>query len=229
MEEHTVSGTFEQWLQASFDHAPPRTVKEQDWYWEEGFESFWDPLCVTDVVAVRYMTRLFLESERLNVYSLEQVAEGIWFLIGGSSPSKSSQALMNPAIPLSERVACIKAIADFFRSYVVPATNGPADTDLDPFHGACYMWWHIFPLSPTHVDVEQLEPELHSTCLEVMAEVLNLPSEVCHLSALHGLNHWHELYAEQVERVIDAFLGKAGDIAPSIREYAMKARAGRYL
>ena len=88
-----MSGTFEQWLQASFDHVPPTTLKEQDWYWDEGFESFWDPLCITDVVAVRYMTRLFLKSGCLNVYSLEQVAEGIWFLIGGSSPSKSSQAL----------------------------------------------------------------------------------------------------------------------------------------
>jgi hypothetical protein len=143
-EEHPVSGTFEQWLQASFDHAPPTTAKEQDWYWDEGFELFWNPLCITDAVAVRYMTRLFLESERLNVYWLEQVAEGIWFLIGGSSPSRSSQALLNPALRLDERVACIDSMTEFFRSFVAPATQGLAYTESDPFQGACVMWWDHF-------------------------------------------------------------------------------------
>ncbi len=224
-----MSSTFERWLQASFDHVPPTTMKELEWYWDEGFDSLWDPLGLSDVITVKYLTRLFVEPEHLKPYSLPQVAQGIWFLVGGSSPSKSSHALMNPAIALVERVTCIKAIAGFFRSYVVPATNGPADTDSDPFHIACYMWWQIFPLSPTHFDVARLEPEIHSTCLKVMAEVLDLPSEVCQLSALHGLNHWHDLCAEQVERVIDAFLGKARDIAPSIREYATNARAGRCL
>jgi hypothetical protein len=221
-----MSGTFKQWLQASFDHTPPATAKEQDWYWEEGFESFWEPLQMTDAITVKHMTRLFLEPDCLNVYSIEQVAEGIWFLIGGSSPCKASCALLSPAAPLSDRVACIAAIANFFRSYVVPATTGPADTDSNPFHLACYMWWHIFPLSPTHVDIEGIEPELHITCLKVLGEVLDLPSEVCQLSALHGLNHWHGLYPAQVEGVIDAFLGSAGDAASGIREYAAKARAG---
>jgi hypothetical protein len=225
-----VSGTFGQWLQASFDHAPPTAAKKQDWYWDEGFASFWDPLCITDAVAVRYMTRLFLEPERLNVYSLEQVAEGIWFLIGGSSPSKSSRALLNPAINLDERVACIHAMTEFFRSFVAPATPGLAetdsDTDCDPFHCACYMWWDILPLRPFRGDPPVGEPELHEASLKAMSETLELQSDVCRTSALHGLNHWQENYRDFVEATIDAFLAHAPEITPHIREYATKARAG---
>jgi hypothetical protein len=59
-----------------------------------------------------------------------------------------------------------------------------------------------------------------------MAEVLALPSELCQLSALHGLNHWRMHHAEVVEKIVDAFLAKAGDITPRMREYASHARQG---
>ncbi len=221
-----MSDTFEQWLQASFDHAPPTTAKEQDWYWDEGFELFWNPLCITDAVAVRYMTRLFWESEHLNVYSLEQVAEGIWFLIGGSSPSRSSQALLNPALRLDERVACIDSMTEFFRSFVAPATQGLAYTKSDPFQSACVMWWDILPLRPFRGDSPVGEPELYEGCLKAMSEILEFRPDVCRMSALHGLNHWQEHYRDAVEAKIDGFLACAQEITPHIREYAMKARAG---
>lgn len=226
MEEHPVSATFEQWLQASFDHEPPKMAKEEDWYWNEGFDSFWDPLRITDAAAVRYMTRLFLESEHLTVYSLEQVAEGIWFLIGGSSPSDSSRTLLNSAVSLRNRVACISAMTEFFRNFVAPATRGVAYEDADPFHGACFMWWDILPLRPFSGDPLQGEPELHDACLKAMDEILALPSDVCRISALHGLNHWQEHYGERVEAAIDAFLAHGQEITPRLREYAMKARSG---
>lgn len=221
-----MSATFEQWLQASFDHAPPKSAKEEDWYWAEEFELFWDSLRLTDSVTVDYMTRLFLESEHLNVYSHEQVAEGIWFLIGGSSPSRSSQALLNPTVRLADRVACIHTMAEFFRSFVMPSTPGLADTDSDPFHIACYMWWHILPLRPYRETPLRGEPELHEACLVAMSKLLELRSDVCRMSALHGLNHWHERYRGSVEAMVDTFLERARDITPQIREYAVQARSG---
>ncbi|MGB9256552.1 MAG: hypothetical protein WCC25_17065 [Candidatus Korobacteraceae bacterium] len=218
--------TFDQWLQASFDH-PPTTEKQEDWYWDDGFDSFWAPLRITDAAAVRYMTRLFLESRCLSVYSLEQVAEGIWFLVGGSSPSRSSRALLNSAVSLRKRVACISAMSEFFRSFVAPATAGLAYEEADPFHSACFMWWHILALSPTHSETP--EPDLQDACLTAMSEILALPSDVCRMSALHGLNHWQEHYGERVESTIDAFLAGRPEIAAPIREYAMIARSGQCL
>jgi hypothetical protein len=222
-----VIATFDQWLQASFDHPPPTTEKEEDWYRDDGFDSFWDPLRITDAAAVRYMTRLFLESSCLSVYSLEQVAEGIWFLVGGSSPSRSSRALLNSAVSLRKRAACISAMSEFFRSFVASATGGLAYEEDDPFHSACFMWWLIFALSPTHAETP--EPDLHDACLTAMSEILALPSDVCRISALHGLNHWQEHYGERVESTIDAFLAGRPEIAAPIREYAMIARSGQCL
>jgi hypothetical protein len=59
-----------------------------------------------------------------------------------------------------------------------------------------------------------------------MAEVLELPSELCQLSALHGLNHWYLNYAEQVAEFVDVFLAKASNVTPRVREYASNARKG---
>ena len=70
------------------------------------------------------------------------------------------------------------------------------------------------------------EPELHQACLAVMREVLALPSELCQISALHGLNHWLLQHRVPVEGIIDEFVHGAVNITPRIREYASFARKG---
>ena len=88
---------------------------------------------------------------------------------------------------------------EFFRSFVAPATPGLADTNSDPFHGVCYMWWDILSLRPFRGDSPVGEPELHDACLKAMSEILELRSDVCRISALHGLNHWQENYRDTIE------------------------------
>jgi hypothetical protein len=46
------------------------------------------------------------------------------------------------------------------------------------------------------------------------------------LSALHGLNHWHEHHAQKVEEIVDDFLLKTPGLSTRIIEYAGEARAG---
>jgi hypothetical protein len=221
-----MSVTFEQWVQNVFDHP----VREPEWYWDEDFDVLWESLGLSDALTVRYLTRIFLEPYRLKRYSLDQVGQGIWFLIGESSPGEPGYALLRPEVALPERLACIQAMAEFFRNFVMPAAPGPADTNSDPFHSACFMWWDLFWHTFTDEEQRAGTPELHRTCLKVLTEILNLPSELCRLSALHGLNHWHShpRYAEKVEQIVDAFLGKTPDLTPSVLEYAQKARLGLY-
>ncbi len=216
---------FERWVEAALDHPP----KEPEWYWDEDFDSFWEPVGLSDAVTVQYLTRLFLEPAHLAPYSLAQVAQGIWFLFGGLSLSNGRYALINPDIPPQERVACVRAMADFFRNFAEPATAGIANNHSDPFHVACFMWWDILPFRPFRGHPLKGQREVHNACVNAMTEILELPSEVCRMSALHGLNHWQEHYSEQVERVIDDFLRNTTDISPAMREYAMEARAGKCL
>jgi hypothetical protein len=219
---NVVSAAFEDWVKAVFDH-PPR---ERKWYWDDQFEAFWDSFGVADALAVEYMTRLFSEPHHLQRYSLAQVAQGIWFLIGEASPGKTAYTLINRDVALKERIVCIQSMINFFRLFVDPATKGVADTKYDPFHIACFMWWDIFP---TYGGGQSAEEEIHAACLNAMAEILTLPSEVCRLNALHGLNHWHASHAEQVEQIVDAFLRDATALTPRVLDYARTARAGEAL
>ena len=214
-----MSATFNEWIKAVFDH-PPRKA---EWYWDDDFDASWDCLGMTHALTVQYMAQLFLTPQGIELYSYEQIAQGIWFLMGESSPGRCAYALLNPDVILTERINCIRAMQSFFREFVAPAAQGGADAQNDPFHTACYMWWDIFP---TYGAPEAGEPELHSACLGAMSEILSLPSELCRLSALHGLNHWHFHHAEHVENIVDAFLDKTPALTVRIVDYAAVARSG---
>jgi hypothetical protein len=221
------TATFDQWLDAAFGHP----VRKREWYWDEDFENYWDRLELTDVNTVEYMTRLFLAPDHLKRYSLEQVAQGIWFLIGESSPGKSAYALLNFEVPLNPRIDCVRSMASFFRMFVAPPAPGAAKERTDDFQGACYMWWDILPTygGPTYGPDTGGEPELHVACLNTMDEILSIGSELCQLSALHGLNHWQRHHAKRVEQIVDDFLRKTPGLTTRIIEYAGKARVGENL
>ena len=207
---------FERWVDAVFDHP----AEEPEWYWAAEFDEQWESLGLDGPTTVAYLTRLYRESSVLSRFPLDQVAQGIWFLVGESSPGQPSYSLLDRAIALDRRITCIRSIATFFREFVASAAPAAADIDSNKFHGACYMWWDIFP---TRGDGE---PEIADACLKTMADVLGSPAELCQLSALHGLNHWHARHGAPVERTIDAFLDTANDLTPRIREYAAQARRG---
>lgn len=62
-----------------------------------------------------------------------------------------------------------------------------------------------------------------------MANILTIPSELCQLSALHGLNHWHLHHAQKVEQIVDDFLQGPLSLRNRIIEYAAEARLGNAL
>ena len=260
---NTMSATFEQWLEFVFNNP----VREHEWYWDEDFDSRWEALELSDALIVQYMTRLFLEPGVLRSYSLDQVEQGLWFLLGESSPGCSSKALLRHKAALLDRVACIHAMSSFFRNFILAVTPGPFDPKAPTIGvtGAAYMWWDISPMRfylRSHVpgptgpaallsilekwklgaelhdavlkgmadELElEIEPEIHQATLSVMSEVLDLPSETCQFSALHGLGHWHAQHPEQVEQIVDAFLTRHKDLRPHLIEYASRARLGSVL
>lgn len=213
-----MTAGFERWLATVFDHP----ADGPEWFWAPDFDTVWNALGLSPAATVAYLTRLYGESAVLNGYSLAQVARGIWFLVG-DSPAQPSHALLDADVALADRVACVRSTAAFFRDFVTPRADGVADTERDPFHIACYMWWDLFP---TWGGPRAGETRLHEACLQTMAEILTLPSELCQLTALHGLNHWHLHHARVVEGAIDAFLGRDDTLTNRVRSYAAAARRG---
>ena len=214
-----VTASFEAWLGASFDHP----VLEREWYWGDDFDELWEGLGLTEQSTVAYLTKLFQEPGALSKYSLDQVAQGIWFLLGEASPSQAGHALVQRNVPLAERLMCLRSMPVFFREFVAPAAPGPLDTEDDSFHGACYMWWDILPV---RWGGNAPEPEFQAACLEVMRDCLAIPSELCQISALHGLNHWHADYPGEVKQLVDAFIADNRRLSPRILTYAGLAREG---
>lgn len=210
---------FADWVEAVFDHP----VTKREWYWDPHFKERWDGLGLSEELLVAHMTALFKEPAPLSRYSLAQVAQGIWFLIGESSPAQASGALVRSAVDIEARVACVSSMGEFFRLFVAPQSPGPADTDSDLFHIACYMWWDIFP---TYGDANAGEAALHQACLQVMVEELALDTELCQISGLHGLNHWHTCHPTYVEAAVDRFLAGSGPVSAKVRRYAAAAREG---
>ncbi|MGB8011503.1 MAG: hypothetical protein WCF68_07805 [Terriglobales bacterium] len=248
-----MSATFEQWLEFVFNNP----VRKREWYWDEDFDSRWEALELTDALIVQYMTQLFLEPGVLRSYSLDQVEQGLWFMLNESTPGQQSKTLLRHKAALLDRVACIHAMSSFFRNFILAVTPGHFDPKAPTIGvtGAAYMWWDIFPMQSymrSHlpepaellsmrerfkqlgIDLSkvlelEIEPEIHQATLSVMSEVLDLPSETCQFSALHGLGHWHAQHPEQVEQIVDAFLARHVDLRPHLIEYASRARLGSML
>jgi hypothetical protein len=121
------------------------------------------------------------------------------------------------------------------------------------------MWWDIFPMhfhnrscaprkiplsapllaklklndndlnSTTNAPEIEIDLEIHEAVLKVMTEILDLPSELCQFSALHGLGHLHARHPDRVERIVDVFVSQHKDLRPHLIEYASRARLGRVL
>ena len=184
----TMSATFEQWLEFVFNNP----VRMREWYWDEDFDSRLEALELTDAIIVQYMTRLFLELGVLRPYSLDQVDQGLWFLLGESSPGCSSKTLLRHEAALRDRVACIHAMSSFFRNFILAVTPGHFDPKAPTVGvtGVAYMWWDISPMRfymRSHVPgltgpaallsiVEKwkLGAELHDAVLKEMADELEL-------------------------------------------------------
>ena len=71
--------------------------------------------------------------------------------------------------------------------------------------------------------------ELDLTCLEAMQRALDLDSDACRESALHGLGHWKYAYPQKVQAIIDAWLARHQEVTDELKTYALAARRGRVL
>ena len=210
---------FVQWVEHIFNHP----VSDPPWYFRTDQET-WDGEPET---TVEYLTRLFESPERLlEDYSREQLEQGLWYLSGEGQPFMQSLLDQGLSWPLRQRgLAAIQVFYEkFFAAACTDELGHQCRTASTPVNQACYMWWDLFPTwgrpdDPSRHDEDQ-------TILQVLKGILEIPSEACRESALHGLGHWQPRYPEEVQQIVDGFLRANPAISIPLREYAVAARSG---
>jgi hypothetical protein len=199
------------------------------------------------------MTRLFEHPvDSLAPYSDAQINQGLWFMISNACSSHMF-ALASDAVPLTDRLRCVHAMQTLYSALFAArctSTLSHLSEAGNPLNSVCYMWWDIMPFSGHFEDTSiieswELEPQrkaeiiahyqslntddnraFEQAILRVMTQTLELDSDACRESALHGLGHWSLYFGEQVRGVIDDWLNRHPDIRPELKKYAQRARHG---
>jgi hypothetical protein len=206
-------------VQHVFDHP----VAEPPWYFQIDQET-WDG---EPLLTAQHVTRLFESPERLlEDYSPEQLEQGLWYLGGEGQPFM--QALLDESVPWSVRERGLLSIQMFYEKFFAVACSDELGhlcrRTFTPINRACYMWWDLFPSYGNPFGPSRQQED--RTVLHVMNEILSLDSEACRESAIHGLGHWHLNYPEEVQQIVDEFLGRDPVLSTALRGYAMAARSG---
>jgi hypothetical protein len=139
-------------------------------------------------VFVRQMTEFFREFGRLaEPFSPEQIEQGLWFVLG--HPFWLSNQLADSQVSPGLRGECLRSMLHPFRDYCLQMG--------DSFAGSIFgMWWDLLL---AHND-DAIQLEIEPIALEVLRQILQLPSKACQFAALHGLNHMHP-YADAAAAV----------------------------
>jgi len=213
--------SFEEWIAYAFDR--PVRARENAWYWQD--YDWWEP---EPQQAVAYLTQLFERSGGLLEHFTDgEIGQGLWYLIDNSCGGHC-RFLIDGAVPIEARVACIEAMQVLYAKLFEPRC-APIVSHLDGSGGnrltqVCYMWWDIIPLAASSKP-RQPDP-IHQASLGVMRATLTLPNPACQESALHGLGHWAHAYPEFTAATIDAYLAANPKLRPELVRYAQAARAG---
>ncbi len=227
--------SFEQWITYVFDHPVPERGKPA-WYHDlEDETEWWNPADYPETTVV-YLTSLFENAPTILMpYSDAQLKQGFWFLVDNSC-SDHMFALLDLRVPWSKRKRCLATIFTLFKRFFAPRCTSHLshldmmETDISmvsPLNMVCYMWWDILPIHGKPEEPDRRE--LDMACLEVMQLALDLDSDACRESALHGLGHWKFAYPQKVQATIDAWLARHQEVSDELKAYAFAARGGRVL
>jgi hypothetical protein len=159
---------------------------------------------------VEYMRKLFYEFGCIAPkYSLAQVDQGIWNLLG--EPMALHSLLWESSIPIAQRLECIHSMYYVYADFV-------AKSEVEEMVTCFYMWWDLlgdaFWFQPKlyaagikQGEVAKLDAEsraLADEIVETLSRILELPDHRTQRCALHGFGHIHHPSGrEQVQKFID--------------------------
>lgn len=220
---------FDEWVDGCFTTGAQRFLTREGGD-DPGHRDRWAVLAPS--VALRYITRLFETPAGLGRrYPQPQVDAGLEFILMGGHSYLG--AFTDISLPWESRRRGIESITVLYRELFAPLygdnIGGNTSNEDRTFRNvACYMWWDVgsLPLGrPGHPERGQIDELL----LKVFREVLQVRSEACLESVLHGLGHWHFWLPGPTGEVVRDFLAMRDDLSDEIRQYAESTARGLVL
>jgi hypothetical protein len=182
---------YDKWLLFVFDRpAPDRRELGKEWYWDYGYEIS-HPSCPSRLV--EHVTRLCDQFvEVANTYSLAQVDQAIWFLLG--APIEFGDYLREPQISRDLRKCCVESMYRVFADFV-------AVSDVLVMENCFYMWWDMLLgdfYRPNEDELDEDAKDIENTILDTLTRILGLDDLRTQQYALHGLGHMKHPKARDV-------------------------------
>ncbi len=158
-------------------------------------------------------------------FSNAHINQGFWAL--GGAAGLLTDALFNIRVPIGSRSECVLAMRPLFEQFFSKFSSG------DQIGGIIFVWWEetVYGvedrLDGVHIGKTDGKDELRlleGSVLMTLRAILEVDSDLCRKSALHGIGHMSDPLVRK--RIIDRFLDRYPDLNPKIREYAVECISG---
>ncbi len=213
-----MSARYQEWLKHVFDHEVRGHLLPQ-WYFDDDAPVFE----TSDDEIVELISQTFQNAGKdLIKYTDAQVDQGIWYFVSMSG-SNFLHSLESSEVPIKKRLKAIENIFHLYSDYFAKRcdeTLSHLSEEGAPLNSSCYMFWDISPLTVSKTQ------EIQNAVLNVLEKILTINHRACRESAFHGLSEMFFSRCEEMQKIIDNFLGKT-KLDEKLLTYARDAREGR--
>jgi hypothetical protein len=184
-----------------------RNSKKWDpWYWHVEVTFDAQRTC-------EYYVRLFRQPAfLLERFSKAQLEEGFWGIQVANLDCSAYNIVLDSDLPFAAKEECVRSMFDLFQHLY----------SVDPLESSAQIWWDSFCYDWTIGLRKNREDDLmlQNVMFETLAKILDLDSEACQRSALHGLGHLHH---PDTEELIERFIDRHPRLPAEQRAYALAA------
>jgi len=204
--EQFISFLFERDVQPKADQSNPKRWNPWFFHVEATFDS--KRTC-------EYYVRLFLEPTfLLDRFSRPQLEEGFWAIQASSLECSVHNIISDTDLPIALRNDCITSMFHLFKNFFAK----------EPLETSANMWWDslCFDWQCGNRKRERGGEDLllQDMMFQTLASILDLDSEFCHVSALHGLGHLHH---PDTEKLVQRFIERHPQLTEGQKAYALAA------
>jgi hypothetical protein len=213
--------TYEEWIDWIFNHE----ITEPPWYNQDNAPK----LDISYLTLNLYLQKLFTEPiSELKEFDDEQIGQGLYFIVDDIT-SIHMYAISSTTVDWDIRKITTSSIYELFNKlFALKCDNQMSEESGENFISmACYMWWDIGLIRGFSANLADIK--LVNEIITVIKKTLELSSDACRISALHGLGHLFVQYPNEVVEIIDKFISDNPSISVEVREYAMRAREGNVM